>query len=215
MRLVAVSAVVGLASVLLAAGCDGSRETTNPSTGRTGRVEVDDLRMLVTVSPAATDWPWNVEPQTRVASPPSELDASNPSYVIQKILSDAYDEAGLVRRATSSWFDAAKKASSFANLVATSTTATTALAAEYEFARSWFRDFEHQEIRDVEVEGVGEDSWAVRGGRGDASFIEIGGTRANVVLAVYVTCNPCQSDLTEAARRWAETIDVAAREAAD
>jgi hypothetical protein len=57
----------------------------------------------------------------------------------------------------------------------------------------------------------------VRGGTDNAGpgFVEIGWTRANVVLAVYVSCNPCDSDVADAARRWAATIDDAAHKAAD
>ena len=176
----------------------------------------DDLRPLVTISPEATGWPWPVDPQTHVASPSSfELDQSEPSYRIQKAVRDAYEEAGLVRLATSSWFDGVKKASSFANLVATPADARSAMEAEREFARHWFPEFEHQEIRDIEAEGIGEQSWAVRGGTDDAGFVEIGWTRANAVLSVYVTCNPCDSDVADAARRWADKIDDATRSAAN
>ncbi len=214
MRRVA-SSLVALASVFLAAGCGSAPAETISSAGVERRLADDDLRMLVTVSPAATGWPWHVEPQTRVGSPPFELDTSDPSYPIQKALTDAYTEAGLVKAATSSWFDSTKKASSFANLVTTSAGAAAALAAEYEFARRWFPEFESQQIRDVDAVDIGEQRWAVRGGGDDAGFVEIGWTRANAFLAVYVSCSPCQSDLIEAARRWAKTIDDAARAAAE
>ena len=81
---------------------------------------------------------------------------------------------------------------------------------EKEFAHLWFPEFEHQEIREIEADGIGEESWAVRGGTDDAGFVEIGWRRANATLAVYVNCRPCESDLADAARRWAKTIDDAA-----
>ena len=125
----------------------------------------------------------------------------------------AYTDAGLVKAATSSWWDYAnvKKASSFAYLVATRDTARAALEAEKEFAHHWFPEFEHQEIREIEADGIGEESWAVRGGTDDAGFVEIGWRRANATLAVYVNCRPCESDLADAARGWAMKIDDAAR----
>jgi hypothetical protein len=83
----------------------------------------------------------------------------------------------------------------------------TALDAENEFAHHWFPEFEHQEIHEIEAGGIGEQSWAVRGGTDDAGFVEISWRRANAVLAVYVNCRPCQSDLADAARRWAQKID--------
>ena len=89
------------------------------------------------------------------------------------------------------------------------------MEAEHEFARHWFPEFEQQEIHDIGAEGIGEQSWAVRGGTDNAGFVEIGWTRANAVLSVYVTCNPCDSDVADAARRWADEIDDAARTAAD
>jgi hypothetical protein len=82
-----------------------------------------------------------------------------------------------------------------------------AMNAEHEFARSWFPTFEQVAIREIEAAGLGEHSWAVRGGRDDAGFVEIGWTRGNLVLAVYVSCYPCHADVTDAARRWAEAID--------
>jgi hypothetical protein len=214
-RVVAIPAVLALASALLAAGCGSSGRTTG-QTSAADQLAVDDLRPLVTISPEATGWPWPVDPQTRVALPSAfKLDQSEPSYPIQKALRDAYRDAGLVRLATSSWFDGVKKASSFANLVATPADATSAMNAEHRFARHWFPEFEHQEVHDIRADGVGEESWAVRGGTGNAGFVEIGWTRANAVLSVYVTCNPCDSDITEAASRWAAKIDEAARTAAD
>ena len=121
-----------------------------------------------------------------------------------------------MKAATSSWWDNAnaKKASSFANLVATPEAAKAALEAENGFAHHWFPEFEHQKIREIEADGIGEESWAVRGGTDDAGFVEIGWRRANAVLAVYVNCRPCESDLADAARRWAQKIDDAAMTAA-
>jgi hypothetical protein len=212
-RVVAIPIVV--LSLALLAGC-GSSGPTGDTSAAPLLLAVDDLRPLVTISPDATGWPWHVDPQTRVASPSFKLDQSDPSYPIQKALSDAYQDAGLVKSATSSWFDGknGKKASSFANLVATTAEATSALEAEHEFARAWFPEFEHQEVRDIGADGVGEQSWAVRGGTDNAGFVEIGWTRANAVLSVYLTCNPCDSDIADAARRWAERIDDAAHTAA-
>jgi hypothetical protein len=182
------------------------------------RLAVEDLRPLVTVSPDATGWSWDVEPQTRLRPPPPpRLDEAEPSYVLQQALLDAYMDAGLVKTATSSWWDYAnaKKASSFAYLVATRDTARAALEAEKEFAHHWFPEFEHQEIRELDAVGIGEESGAVRGGTDDAGFVEIGWRRANATLAVYVNCRPCDSDLADAARRWAKEIDDAAGAAAD
>jgi hypothetical protein len=61
-------------------------------------------------------------------------------------------------------------------------TATAALEAENEFAHHWFPEFEHQEIREIEADGIGEESWAVRGGTDSSGFVEIGWRRANAVL---------------------------------
>jgi hypothetical protein len=215
-RVVAISPVV-LCAALLAAGCGDSTESVDADDGAK-RLAIDDLRPLVTVSPNATGWSWDVEPQTHLRTPsPPRLDEAEPSYVIQKALLDAYTHAGLVKAATSSWWDYAnvKKASSFAYLVATPDTARAALEAEKEFAHHWFPEFEHQEIREIEADGIGEESWAVRGGTDDSGFVEIGWRRANATLAVYVNCRPCDSDLADAARSWAKKIDGAARAAAD
>jgi hypothetical protein len=214
---VAVSAVVVLCVASLAAGCADSERGIDVADAAK-RLVVEDLRPLVTLSPNATGWRWDVEPQTHVRRPaPLGLDESESSYAIQKALYDAYMDAGLVRAAMSSWFDTAnmKKASSFAYLVATPEKARTAMDAENEFAHRWFPEFEHQEIHEIEAGGIGEQSWAVRGGTDDAGFVEIGWRRANAVLAVYVNCRPCQSDLADAARRWAQSIDDAARSAAE
>ncbi|MET0887445.1 MAG: hypothetical protein ABWX92_13455 [Mycetocola sp.] len=216
MRVVAISAVVVLCAVSLAAGCADSDQKTGAADGAK-RLAVEDLRPLVTVSPEATGWRWDVEPQTRLLTPPPRLDEAEPSYAIQRALTDAYADAGLVKAATSSWWDNAsvKKASSFANLVATPEAAKAALQAENNFAYHWFPEFEQQEIREIEADGIGEESWAVQGGGVEGGFVEIGWRRANAVLAVYVNCRPCQSDLADAARRWAKTIDDAARAAVD
>jgi hypothetical protein len=214
---VAISAAVVLCAASLAAGCAGSDQSADAADGAK-RLTVEDLRPLVTLSPDATGWRWDVEPQTQLRSPaPPRLDEAEPSYVIQKALLDAYTDAGLVRTATSSWWDNAnaKKASSFAYLVATPDGASTALEADKEFAHHWFPEFEHHEIREMEADGVGEQSWAVRGGTDDAGFVEIGWRRSNATFAVYVDCRPCESDVAEAARSWATKIDDAARTAAD
>src|SRR5262245_5599312 len=108
-------AAVILALALPAAGCGGSGQSHEETSEVELQLAVDDLRPLVTVSPDATGWAWQVDPETRLASPPFKLDQSDPSYPIQKALTDAYHDAGLTRSATSSWFDGAKKASSFAN----------------------------------------------------------------------------------------------------
>lgn len=199
-----------------AAACGGA-ERTGPAEGA-DRLAADDLQALVTVSPDATGWSWTVDPQTRSRSPaPFDFDESEPSYDIQKAVAKAYEDAGLVKSATSDWWDNAggKKASSFANLVATADDAKRALEADHEFARHWFPEFEHQEIRDIDAGGIGEESWAVQGGGAKGGFVEIGWTRGNATLAVYVNCYPCRSDLADAARRWAQTIDAAARATAD
>ena len=216
MRVVAVSAVVVLCVAWLAAGCADSEQGMDVADA-SKRLAVEDLRPLVTLSPNATGWSWDVEPQTRLLTPPIQLDESAPGHAIRKALTDAYTDAGLVKGATSSWWDTAnmKKASSFASLVATREAAKTAMEADHEFARQWFPEFEHHEIDEIDADGIGEQSWAVRGGTDDAGFVEIGWRRANAVLAVYVNCRPCQSDLADAARRWAQKIDDAARTAAD
>lgn len=210
---VAVCAFVVLCAASFAAGCAGSDQGTEP-TDAAKQLTVEDLRPLVTLSPDATGWSWDVAPQTHLRPPsPPRLDETEPSYALQKALLDAYTDAGLVKAATSSWWDYAnvKKASSFAYLVATRDTARAALEAEKEFAHHWFPEFEHQEIREIEADGIGEESWAVRGGTDDAGFVEIGWRRANATLAVYVNCRPCESDLADAARGWAMKIDDAAR----
>ena len=157
---------------LLAAGCGSSEPITGDTNAAPRSLAVGDLRPLVTISPGVTGWPWPVNPQTRVASPPFELDESDPSYPIQKALSDVYQDAGLVKSATSSWFDGTKKASSFANLVATPAEATSA-EAEREFARAWFPEFEHTK-RFATSERRASVSVAVRGGTDNAGFVEIG-----------------------------------------
>ena len=132
-------------------------------------------------------------------------------------MADAYEDAGLVRGATSSWWDTptSKKASSFANLFPSAENAGLAMDAEREFARHWFPEFEHNEIHEIDANGIGDQSWAVQWGTDDDGFVAIGWTRDNATLSVYVTCNPCDSGLAEAARRWARAIDDAARAAAD
>ena len=213
---VAVCAFVLFCAASFAAGCAGSDQGTEPADAAK-QLTVEDLRPLVTLSPDATGWSWDVAPQTHLRPPsPPRLDETEPSYALQKALLDAYTDAGLVKAATSSWWDYAnvKKASSFAYLVATRDTARAALEAEKEFAHHWFPEFEHQEIREIEADGIGEESWAVRGGTDDAGFVEIGWRRANATLAVYVNCRPCESDLADAARGWAMKIDDAARTAA-
>ena len=210
---VAVCAFVVLCAASFAAGCAGSDQGTEPADAAK-QLTVEDLRPLVTLSPDATGWSWDVAPQTHLRPPsPPRLDETEPSYALQKALLDAYTDAGLVKAATSSWWDYAnvKKASSFAYLVATRDTARAALEAEKEFAHHWFPEVEHQEIREIEADGIGEESWAVRGGTDDAGFVEIGWRRANATLAVYVNCRPCESDLADAARGWAMKIDDAAR----
>ena len=212
------SAVAVLCVASLAAGC-ADPEQGMDGADPTKRLAVEDLRPLVTLSPNATGWRWDVEPQTHLRTPaPLGLDESEPSYAIQKTLFDAYVDAGLVTAAMSSWFDTAnmQKASSFAYLVATPETARTATGRRERVrpplvpaVRTPGRSYE------IEAGGIGEQRWAVRGGTDDAGFVEIGWRRANAVLAVYVTCRPCESDLADAARRWAQKIDDAARAAAN
>ena len=153
------------------------------------------------------------ETEDAYRSPPSSftMDPSEPSYSIQKGVNDAYVAAGIRHYATSSWWDATlKKASSFANLVSTGAGAESAMNAEREFAQSWFPRFEGTPIHEFKADGIGEHSWAVRANRTNGSFAEIGWTRGNLVLSVYVSCFPCHADVGDAARRWAETIDRAA-----
>jgi hypothetical protein len=210
-RIVAIAASAALAAALLA-GCGSSGSSKDPSTVTTTREAVKALRSLVTVSPEATGWAWSAKPQTRTASPqPFTFDEAEPSYTIKKDLDDAYREARVRKRATSSWWEETQKASSFATLVSSAAGAESAMKAEHEFAQAWFPTFEQAAIRDIEAHGLGEHRWAVRSDRDDASFVEIGWTRGNLVLAVYVSCDPCQADVANAARRWATAIDNVAK----
>ena len=210
-QIVTIAASVALAAALLP-GCGSSESGADPATVTTSRDAVKALRSLVTVSPDATGWSWSAEPQTLTASPqPFTFDRSEPSYAIQKDLDDSYNAAGIRRRATSSWWDPTQKASSFATLVSTPAGAEAAMNAEHEFAQAWFPEFEQAAIREIEADGLGEHSWAVRSDRDDASFVEIGWTRGNLVLAVYVSCYPCHEDVADAARRWATAIDDVAK----
>ena len=139
------------------------------------------------------------------------MDPSERSYKIQKSVNDAYVAAGVRQYATSSWLDGTlKKASSFANLVSTEAGAESAMNAEREFAHNWFPRFEGTPIDEFNADGIGEHSWAVRAKATNGGFAEIGWTRGNLVLSVYVSCFPCHSDVADAARSWAETIDRAA-----
>ena len=210
-QIVRIAAIAVLAAVLLA-GCGGSSgSSADPSSTGASREAVQNLRSLVTISPEATGWTWPVKPQTRTASPSFTMDPSEPSYTIQKALSDAYDAAGIRQLATSNWWDGTlKKASSFANLVSTAAGAESAMEAEREFAHAWFTRFERAPIHDIKSDGIGEHSWAVRADTTSQGFAEIGWTRGNLVLSVYISCYPCHSDVADAARSWAETIDSAA-----
>src|SRR5262245_45364599 len=142
------SAVVGVWVGVLAVGCGGSEQDTGAAGEPAALLAVDDLRALVNVSPEATGWRWAVEPQTQFASPPLELNPAAAGHEIRRALTDTYQDAGIVRLATSSWWDnaRAKKASSFANLFASAEDARTAMEAEREFAGKWFPEFEHNEI---------------------------------------------------------------------
>jgi hypothetical protein len=215
MRVVAISFVV--CACWFAAACGSTDQTQSHPVA--AQLTTDDLQTLVTVSPNATGWSWTVDPQTRFMSPSVELklDKSEPSYEIQKAVTDAYSDAGFVRSATSDWWDneGGKKASSFATLFATSDGATKALAADREFARHWFQDFEHQQIREINADGIGAKSWAVQAGDSQRGFVEIGWSHGNATLSVYVSCYPCHSDVADAARRWAKAIDDSATAAED
>lgn len=203
--------------MLLAAGC-GGEEAGQPASATASRLTTDDLRPLVTVSPEATGWTWRAKPETRVAAPEAfSFEETDPSYEIQKALHDAYEREGLVRAATSSWRDGAQaqKASSFANLLPTPEAARSVLEAERTFAHAWFPEIERVPVTELDADGLGETSWAVRGGADTSGFVEIGWARANAVLSVYLTCRPCATDVAEAAQRWAEAIDEAARAAAE
>lgn len=160
-------------------------------------------------------WQWSVEPQTYFDSA-AEVEKRDPEHEIQATLRDALVQAGVVRAASSSWFDS-EKASSFATVYATPAGARSALAAERTFAQAWFPEYEHVAIRMMEAAGLGEESWAVGAGSVAYGFIEIGWTRGNAVLGVYVNCTPCapDSDLFQAARWWADAIDEEARAAAE
>ena len=85
-RVVAISAVVILCAASLAAGCADSDQGMDAADGAK-RLAVEDLRPLVTLSPNATGWSWDVEPQTHLRTPPPpKLDEAEPSYAIQKAL---------------------------------------------------------------------------------------------------------------------------------
>jgi hypothetical protein len=206
-RIVAIASSAALTAAL-ASGCGSSESSADSSAVRTSREAAKALRSLVAVSPEATGWTWSAKPETRTASPqPFPFDRSEPSYAVQKELFDAYDAAGIRLSGTSSWWGARQKASSFATLVSTAAGAESAMNAEHKFAQAWFPTFEQAAIREIAASGLGERSWAVRSDRDDASFVEIGWTRGNLVLAVYVSCYPCHADVADAARRWAEAID--------
>ena len=198
--------VVALAAVVLACGCGGA-DSPSP----TARLDPDDLRPLVTVSPETTGWPWQVKPQTRVHSA-AQLDSITPSNEIQRTLQNAEKRAELLHAAESSWWDEGQKASAFASVYATHEGARAALQAQRAFAKAWFPQVESVQVEDVDIGLLGDARWAVRGGFPPVSgFVEIAWTQGNVVLGVYVNCSPCTRDVKAAAQAWARAIDKTAR----
>ena len=197
-----------LATAVVAAGCGESEPVAASADAETPRLESGDLGPLVAASPESTGWEWTAKRETPAPMTRADIEKYEATYPIQATLQEAQLEAGLVEAQQSSWWDTAKKGSSFATLFETPEGARDALAAEREFAQGWFTDVERQQIRDVGVaDGLGEESWAVQSGSGENGFVEIGWTRGNAVLAVYLTCGACATDVAQAARRWADAID--------
>lgn len=208
MRFVAWAAPALAASVLVA-GCGAAEQVADESP----RLTADHVRPLVTIAPDATGWQWTAKPETQV-SPVADVERWKPTHAVQETYRDAQVAAGLVRTASSSWWDDGKKASSFADLYATPEGARSALEAGRAFADEWFSTIERTPFDELDIDGPGEARWAVRGGPDGAGFVEIGWVRGNAVLGVYVTCNPCESDLAAATRQWADALDEAATKAA-
>ena len=202
--------LTAVSAALLAGGC-GADE---PAPGGSLQLAEADLASLVGVSPDATGWTWTAKPGPREA-PASAVAEWKPTLDLQKTYRDAQLAAGLVRTASTSWWDEGKKASSFADLYRTPEGARSALAAGKAFAAEWFPSIEHREVEELDVGRLGDARWAVRHGTDAAAFVEIGWVRGNAVLGVYVNCIPCESDLATAARAWAEEVDAAAVAAAE
>jgi hypothetical protein len=209
------TAAMSLAAAAVAAGCGGSEPAAAPAAAETPRFEPGDLGPLVTASPEATGWEWTAKRETPALMSRADIEKYEATYPIQSTLQEAQLEAGLVEARQSSWCDTAKKGSSFATLFETAEGARDALAAEREFAQGWFTDVEHAEIRDAAVaDGLGDANWAVKHGSGENGFVEIGWTRGNALLGVYLTCAACPTDIGRAARTWADAIDAKATDAA-
>ena len=203
--------VVALAAILLACGCGGADSPSAEGVTPAVRLDLNDLRPLVTVSPVTTGWPWQAKPQTHLRSA-AQLNRIPLPQAIQRTLRDAENRAGAVHAATSSWWDEGQKASAFATVYETPRGAREALAAQRTFAHAWFPQVESVAVEEVDVGLLGEDRWAVRGGFPPVGeFVEIAWTQANAVLGVYVNCTPCSRDVEAAARAWARAIDKTAR----
>jgi hypothetical protein len=213
-RLSATRGVIGVAVVVVAAGCGANSEGHTLSAG--------DLARITTVQPMTPGWAWPQQPIPPVAASPEETPSGKETPVPTEPdpLADALDRqirdaGGLVAADGSRWQDEEKLGVTLAWLLKSSAGARIVLAAERAYQRGWVeRTVDGGHFTDLPIEELGDEAWRIQSDFPGGQEVTFGWRRANLMLEVHIQCifQTCPSDISLAARAWVDAID---NEAAD
>jgi hypothetical protein len=170
-------------------------------------------------------WDWPSDPIPEVAAPPSETASSaapsispDPADPLLTALEEQIAKAGGIAVADGArWQDDDKVGATFAWLLKDASGARTLLAAERAFQHGW-AERDGGKLSDLPIDGLGDEAWAIVGTDSPVGETATYAWRSNsLVLMVHVQCifKTCPSDISIAARTWAESIDHAALAAID
>jgi hypothetical protein len=195
--------------VALATGCANG--------GTEGTLSEGDLRRIVTVRPMTPGWSWPQAPtlpnlpQSDGPSPTAETASpTNADPLAQALDKGMVDAGGVVVADGARWQDEQKLGVTLAMQFKSAAGAGTVMAAQRAFQRGWVeRTIGSGHFTDVLVAGLGEEAWRVQSDFSGGQEVTYGWRRASLTLQLHIQCifQTCPSDISLAARAWADAID--------
>jgi hypothetical protein len=197
------------------AGCGGASPSrpSSPSSPRSAT----DLQRIVRIAPVTPGWDWPTEPIVQAPPPSTEPlpTAGTPGATNADPLAAELDRqmksAGEVIAADGSrWQDDQKLGVTFAMLFANEAGARTVLAAQRAFQLGWVKQtLGGGHFTDQPVDGLGDEAWRIQSDFPGGQQVTLGWRRALLVLQIHIQCifHTCPSDISAAARSWADAMD--------
>jgi len=176
-----------------------------------------DLHRIVRVAPTTPGWDWPAEPIVQAPPPAAEPSTAagtpGPSDTdpLAAELDRQMESAGEVIAADGSrWQDEHKLGVTFAMLLENEAGARTVVAAQRAFQLGWVkRTLGGGQFTDQAVDGLGDEAWRIQSDFPGGQQVTLAWRRASLTLQIHIQCifQTCPSDISAAARAWADAMD--------